>query len=73
MTQTPFTVSKRNSVINRLYPVVSHNARLATVRAGLNHKHEVQLSPRYVSRLTRDTLALILAGGHGSRLGPLTD
>lgn len=28
---------------------------------------------RFVSRLTRDTLALILAGGRGSRLGPLTD
>src|SRR5680860_384227 len=29
-------------------------------------------SPRYVSRLTRDTLALILAGGRGSRLNQLT-
>ena len=28
---------------------------------------------RFVSRLTRDTLALILAGGRGSRLGALTD
>lgn len=28
---------------------------------------------RYVSRLTRETLALVLAGGRGSRLGPLTD
>ncbi|MEK7734039.1 MAG: sugar phosphate nucleotidyltransferase, partial [Pseudomonadota bacterium] len=28
---------------------------------------------RYVSRLTRDTLALILAGGRGSRLMQLTD
>jgi glucose-1-phosphate adenylyltransferase len=28
---------------------------------------------RFVSRLTRDTLALLLAGGRGSRLGPLTD
>lgn len=31
-----------------------------------------QRSPRYVSRLTRDTLALILAGGRGSRLKQLT-
>ena len=29
-------------------------------------------SPRYVSRLTKDTLALILAGGRGSRLYELT-
>ncbi len=29
--------------------------------------------PRYVSRLTRDTFALILAGGRGSRLHELTD
>ncbi len=29
-------------------------------------------SPRFVSRLTRDTLALILAGGRGSRLQNLT-
>jgi glucose-1-phosphate adenylyltransferase len=28
---------------------------------------------RFVSRLTRDTLALVLAGGRGARLGPLTD
>lgn len=30
-------------------------------------------SPRFVSRLTRDTLAMILAGGRGSRLMQLTD
>ena len=30
-------------------------------------------SPRFVSRLTRDTLALILAGGRGSRLKQLTE
>ena len=28
---------------------------------------------RFVSRLTSDTLAVVLAGGRGSRLGPLTD
>jgi len=33
---------------------------------------EYQDNPRYVSRLTRDTLALILAGGRGSRLHELT-
>jgi glucose-1-phosphate adenylyltransferase len=30
-------------------------------------------NPRYVSRLTKDTLALVLAGGRGSRLHELTD
>jgi glucose-1-phosphate adenylyltransferase len=30
-------------------------------------------SPRYVSRLTRETFALVLAGGRGSRLFELTD
>ncbi len=30
------------------------------------------VSPRFVSRLTRDTLALILAGGRGSRLRQMT-
>jgi glucose-1-phosphate adenylyltransferase len=30
-------------------------------------------NPRYISRLTRDTLALVLAGGRGSRLYELTD
>jgi len=34
-------------------------------------KHE-RSSPRFVSHLTKETLALILAGGRGSRLGPLT-
>ena len=32
-----------------------------------------QKTPRYVSRLTRDAFALILAGGRGSRLYELTD
>src|SRR6056300_42261 len=30
-------------------------------------------NPRYVSRLTKDTLAIVLAGGRGSRLCELTD
>lgn len=30
-------------------------------------------SPRFVSRLTRETIALVLAGGRGSRLHELTD
>ncbi len=30
-------------------------------------------NPRYVSKLTRDTMALVLAGGRGSRLYELTD
>jgi glucose-1-phosphate adenylyltransferase len=33
----------------------------------------LERSPRFVSHLTKDTIALILAGGRGSRLGPLTD
>ncbi len=32
-----------------------------------------QPAGRYVSRLTKNTFAMILAGGRGSRLGPLTD
>ena len=32
----------------------------------------LEQSPRFVSRLTRDTLALIMAGGRGSRLKQLT-
>ena len=34
---------------------------------------EVNVGPRHVSRITKDTLALILAGGRGSRLYELTD
>lgn len=34
---------------------------------------EIQKDPRYVSRLTRKSLALILAGGRGSRLHELTE
>src|SRR5690625_3500164 len=33
----------------------------------------LERNPRFVSRLTRDTLALIMAGGRGGRLGSLTD
>ncbi len=32
-----------------------------------------ELAPRYISRLTRNTIALILAGGRGGRLSHLTD
>ncbi len=32
----------------------------------------MQVDPRFVSRLTKDTLALIMAGGRGSRLAGLT-
>ncbi|MGQ0503656.1 MAG: sugar phosphate nucleotidyltransferase, partial [Panacagrimonas sp.] len=34
---------------------------------------DASAEPRYISRLTRETLALVLAGGRGSRLGALTD
>ena len=33
----------------------------------------LERNPRFVSRLTRDTMALILAGGRGGRLANLTD
>lgn len=33
----------------------------------------LESNPRFVSRLTRDTLALIMAGGRGGRLSSLTD
>ena len=33
----------------------------------------IDLDPRFISRLTRQTLSLILAGGRGSRLHELTD
>jgi glucose-1-phosphate adenylyltransferase len=34
---------------------------------------EIKNNPRFISRLTRKTLALILAGGRGSRLHELTN
>lgn len=43
------------------------------VSAEIDKNRPADLSPRYVSRLTKDTLALVLAGGRGSRLYELTD
>jgi glucose-1-phosphate adenylyltransferase len=40
-------------------------------KVNMNNEHEH--TQRFVSRLTRDTLALVLAGGRGSRLKNLTD
>ncbi len=36
-------------------------------------EHDVTVDPRFISRLTRETLALVLAGGQGSRLHELTN
>ncbi|MBY0576012.1 MAG: glucose-1-phosphate adenylyltransferase [Gallionellaceae bacterium] len=44
-----------------------------------NHRHRKfypvagELEPRYISRLTKNTYAMVLAGGRGSRLHQLTD
>ena len=38
-----------------------------------NNDDNNDLSPRYISRITKDTFALILAGGRGSRLHELTE
>ena len=38
-----------------------------------DHTGSVEQSPRYISRLTKDTFALVLAGGRGSRLYELTN
>ena len=38
----------------------------------MNPEHAIE-DTRYVSKFTRDTLALILAGGQGSRLHELTE
>lgn len=40
---------------------------------GMKSSGEPDKSPRYVSRLTKDTFAVVLAGGRGSRLYELTD
>ncbi|MFT5162717.1 MAG: glucose-1-phosphate adenylyltransferase [Alteromonadaceae bacterium] len=37
-----------------------------------NNKGNAEQNPRYISRLTKDTFAVILAGGRGSRLHELT-
>ncbi len=42
------------------------------MRESQEHTVNTSTAPRFVSRLTRDTLALILAGGRGSRLKQLT-
>lgn len=39
----------------------------------MNSEIEYEATHRFVSRLTRDTMALVLAGGRGSRLKNLTD
>ncbi|HEY0563759.1 MAG TPA: sugar phosphate nucleotidyltransferase, partial [Methylophilus sp.] len=41
-------------------------------RRNLSHKQE-QPSDRFISNLTKNTVAIILAGGRGSRLKSLTD
>ena len=38
-----------------------------------DHTGSIEQSPRYISRLTKDTFALVLAGGRGSRLYELTN
>ena len=37
------------------------------------NQHAEDRSHRFISRLTRESVALILAGGRGTRLGPLTE
>lgn len=62
-----------NNVIFSLKTLLIRDER-ATMRQ--NQRREKTMSTdstRYVSRLTRDTLALVLAGGRGSRLYELTD
>lgn len=48
---------------------MSQNPKLQFNKNGLNHGDR---SPRFVSELTRNTLALVLAGGRGTRLQGLT-
>ena len=43
------------------------------VGADIDRNRAADVGPRYVSKLTKDTLALVLAGGRGSRLYELTD
>ncbi len=44
-----------------------------TPMQALDGSGDIQRNPRYVSQLTRNTFALVLAGGRGSRLEGLTD
>jgi glucose-1-phosphate adenylyltransferase len=56
-------------------PASSAHARAVGRGAGLHAQKDDRMNPqsqRFVSRLTRETLALILAGGRGSRLKHLT-
>ncbi len=46
---------------------------MVSKKEGLAENKEVDRNPRYISRLTKDTYALVLAGGRGSRLYELTD
>ncbi len=53
-------------------PVYSRDCRGGGPREGADHLDSAT-DIRFVSRLTRETLALVLAGGRGSRLRSLTD
>jgi glucose-1-phosphate adenylyltransferase len=44
----------------------------AYLASAVEDKVQSQSDPRFVSRLTKSTLALVMAGGRGSRLGPMT-
>ena len=44
-----------------------------SIGADINRTRAANPGPRYVSRLTKDTFALVLAGGRGSRLYELTE
>ena len=58
-----------------LMPAYTVIASIATVVRPTRYFVHMKLDPtqRYVSRLTHRTLALVMAGGKGARLGPLTE